>query len=190
MQHETSALLRGRVALCSFVTVEHLLEGQLDFTAMKPYLNSGSKLVSRLYYPSMRHEVDLVLPTIPDRPKPIPAPEDKMQRSFDLPSPIHLTPVEQYLHLTRTVMPALAQTSKRHWPVRNDHCFQRIVLDTICSGVWYDHIARPAYKHLSQAQAAEAVQLCDQIIAERTDLNVLNKQSLAWRGKGRTAGGS
>ena len=74
-----------------------------------------------------------------------------MQRSFDLPPPIHLTPVEQYLHLTRTVMPALAQTSKRHWPVRNDHCFQRIVLDTICSGVWYDHIARPAYKHLIQA---------------------------------------
>jgi hypothetical protein len=115
--------------------------------------------------------------------------EDNMQRSFDLPPPIHPTPVEQYLHLTRTVMPALAQTSKRHWPVRNDHCFQRIVLDTICSGVWYDHIARPAYKHLSQAQAAEAVQLCDQIIAEKTDLNVLNQQSLAWRGKSRTAGG-
>jgi len=26
-----------------------------------------------------------------------------MQRSFDLPPPIHLTPVKQYLHLTRTV---------------------------------------------------------------------------------------
>lgn len=112
-----------------------------------------------------------------------------MQRSFDLLPPIHLTPVEQYLHLTRTVMPALAQTSKRHWPVHNDHCFQRIVLDTICSGVWYDHIARPAYKHLSQAQVEKAVQLCNQIIAEKTDLNMLNQQSLAWRGKGRTADG-
>ena len=37
-QHETSALMRGRVTLCSVATVEHLLEGQLDFTAMKPYL--------------------------------------------------------------------------------------------------------------------------------------------------------
>lgn len=112
-----------------------------------------------------------------------------MQRSFDLPLPIHLTAIEQYLHLTRTVMPALAQTSKRHWPVRNDHCFQRIVLDTICGGVWYDHIARPAYKHLSEAQAVEAVRLCNQIIAEKTDLSVLNQQSLAWRGKGRTTRG-
>ena len=125
---------------------------------------------------------------MPDGLKPSPPTKDKMQRSFDLPQMTHLALVEQYLHLTRTVMPALAQTSKSHWPVRNDHCFQRIVLDTICGGVWYDHIARPAYKHLSQAKAAEAVQLCDQIIAENTDLNVLNQQSLAWRGKGRTAG--
>ena len=110
-----------------------------------------------------------------------------MQRSFDLPQTTLLALVDQYLHMTRTVMPALAQTSKRHWPVRNDHCFQRIVLDTICGGVWYDHVARPAYRHLTQTQAAEAVQLCDQILAEKTDLNVLNQQSLAWRGKSRTA---
>lgn len=51
MQHETSALMRGGVALCSFVTVEHLLEGQLDFPAMKPYLKRGCKLVFRLYGP-------------------------------------------------------------------------------------------------------------------------------------------
>jgi len=136
----------------------------------------------------MRLEAELVLQQIPDWPKPSPPLEDEMQRSFDLPQTTHLALVEQYLHLTRTVMPALAQTSKRHWPVRNDHCFQRIVLDTICGGVWYDHVARPAYRHLTQAQAAEAVQLCDQIIAEKTDLNVLNQQSLAWRGKSRTAG--
>jgi hypothetical protein len=132
----------------------------------------------------MRLEAELVLQNIPDWPNPSPPLEDKMQRSFDLPQTTHLALIEQYLHLTRTVMPALAQTSKRHWPIRNDHCFQRIVLDTICGGVWYDHIARPAYRHLSQAQAAEAVQLCDQIIAEVTDLNVLNGQSLSWRGKG------
>lgn len=111
------------------------------------------------------------------------SPKDTMQPSFDFPPPTRLEPVAQYLHLTRTVMPTLAQTSKRHWPVRNDHCFQRIVLDTICGGVWYDHIARPAYKHLSPAQATLAVQLCEQIIADAADLKVLNQQSLAWRGK-------
>ena len=109
-----------------------------------------------------------------------------MQRSFDLPEATHVALVARYLHLTRTVMPALAHTGKRHWPVRNDHCFQRIVLDTICGGVWYDHIARPAYKHLSESEATHAVQLCDQIIADKIDLNVLNQQSLAWRGKIRT----
>lgn len=110
-----------------------------------------------------------------------------MQRSFDLAQTTSLTLIERYLHLTRTVMPALARTNKRGWPVQNDHCFQRIVLDTICGGVWYGHIARPAYKHLSQIQAAQAVQLCDQIIAGTANINVLNQHSLAWRGKGKAA---
>ena len=51
MQLETSALMRGGVALCSFVTVAHLLKGQLDFPAMKPYLKCGRKFVFRFYGP-------------------------------------------------------------------------------------------------------------------------------------------
>ena len=115
--------------------------------------------------------------------KPEPPQETQLQSRFDLPDTTHRALVEQYLHLTRTVMPALARTTKRHWPVRHDHCFQRIVLDTVCGGVWYNHIARPAYQHLSEHQAAQSVQLCDQIIAGKTSLNLLNQQSLAWRGK-------
>lgn len=106
-----------------------------------------------------------------------------MQRSFDLPQSNHSTLVELYLHLTRTVMPELAQTSKRAWPVRNDHCFQRIVLDTISGGVWYEHITRPAYKNLSLTQVMLAVELCHQIIEGNVDLGELNRQSLVWRGK-------
>ncbi|MFN3846764.1 MAG: hypothetical protein ACK4RZ_13230 [Paracoccaceae bacterium] len=58
MQHKTSALMPGGVALCSCVTVAHLLEGQLDFTAMKPYLDCGRKLVFRFYggWHAMRSE--------------------------------------------------------------------------------------------------------------------------------------
>ena len=122
----------------------------------------------------------------PGLPKPNEMQETMTQRSFDLPETTRFALVEQYLHLTRTVMPALARTTNRHWPVRNDHCFQRIVLDTICGGVWYDHIARPAYRHLSETQAIQSVQLCHEIIAGRSDLSVLNRQSLAWRGKGGT----
>jgi len=106
-----------------------------------------------------------------------------MQQDFDFPQTLPDNPDARYVYLTRTVMPKLARVESRHWPVQNDHCFQRIVLDTICEGVWYDHIARPAYKHLGQIQALAAVRLCEQIIADQIDLTVLNQKSLAWRGK-------
>jgi len=114
--------------------------------------------------------------------------EAQIQSSLDLPKTPHIAMVERYLHLTRMVMPALARSTKRHWPVRNDHCFQRIVLDTICGGNWSDHIPRPAYQHLGKTEAMRAVQLCEQIISGETDLSLLNLQSLTWRGKGRTGG--
>ena len=91
--------------------------------------------------------------------------------------------IQRYLHLTKTIMPALAQTPTNIWPVQNDHCFQRIVLDAVCGGVWYDHVSRPAYSHLSLEQAQRAVQICEDIIAGRSDLADLNQKSLSWRGK-------
>jgi hypothetical protein len=96
--------------------------------------------------------------------------------------------VSRYMTLTKEVMPTLARTSHAHWPVRNDHCFQRIVLDAVCSGIWYDHIPRPAYKHLTREQAAQAVVLCDDIISGDANLAQLNRQSLIWRGKIRLPG--
>lgn len=92
-------------------------------------------------------------------------------------------PVRRYLKLTKQVMPEMASSGAVNWPVSNDHCFQRIVLDAICGGVWYDHIARPAYKHLSATQAERAVQLCENIISGAADIRALNRQSLIWRGK-------
>ena len=89
--------------------------------------------------------------------------------------------IRRYRHLTGTVMPALAKAGSTGWPVRNDHCFQRIVLDAICGGIWYDYIARPAYRHLSIDQASRAVRLCEDILAGKTALTDLNQKSLAWR---------
>ena len=91
--------------------------------------------------------------------------------------------VSRYLVLTKEIMPHLARRSHPHWPVCNDHCFQRIVLDTLCGGVWYDCLPRPAYKNLTHDQAAKAVDLCNKIILGEIDLVVLNDQSLKWRGK-------
>ena len=93
------------------------------------------------------------------------------------------TLIDTYMHLTREVLPSLARSDRTDWPVSEDHCFQRIVLDTICSGVWYEHLDRPAYKQLSDNQARRAVELCQDIAQGRSDLQQLNKHSLIWRGK-------
>lgn len=87
-----------------------------------------------------------------------------------------------WLDLTRTVLPELA--ASRRWPVRHDHCFQRIFLDAACEGRWLDHVAgRPAYKAIDEAKLKNAIELADAVAAGTTDLDVLNRQSLIWRGK-------
>ena len=89
----------------------------------------------------------------------------------------------RYIKLTKEVMPKMARDNVFEWPVQTDHCFQRIVLDNICNGSWYELLERPAYKHLSLDQALKAVKLCEDIISGNADLHALNRQSLIWRGK-------
>lgn len=68
--------------------------------------------------------------------------------------------------------------------MRNDHCFQRILLDAACGGRWLDHVAgRPAYKAIDPARLAAAVALARAVAAGNADLDALNRQSLGWRGK-------
>ena len=93
--------------------------------------------------------------------------------------------VRAYLHLTKEVLPALARKGRRNWPVSEDHCFQRIILDHICGGVWYEYLDRPAYKSLTNDQAQRAVKLYEDIANGHKDLQKLNQQSLIWRGKHR-----
>ena len=95
--------------------------------------------------------------------------------------------VSAYLHLTKEVLPALARKGRRNWPVSEDHCFQRIILDHICGGVWYEYLERPAYKNLTKDQVQRAVKLCEDIVEGNVDLQKLNQQSLIWRGKHRRA---
>ena len=95
------------------------------------------------------------------------------------------TPLEaEWLHLTRITLPDLA--AARGWPVRADHCFQRILLDHAFGGCWYDHIAkRPAYRHADPAALNRAIALGEAAITGEADMAALNRQSLAWRGKDR-----
>lgn len=88
----------------------------------------------------------------------------------------------QWLVLTRETMPALA--ASRGWPVRSDHCFQRILLDAAVGGVWYGAIPeRPAYRHADVAVLTRAVELGRAVVDGSADLAALNRQSLVWRGK-------
>ena len=88
--------------------------------------------------------------------------------------------VRRYLELTRETLPRRARAER--WVVREDHCFQRIVLDNVAGGRWYDAIARPAYRHLSAAQARAAQALAERIDREGDPLlRELNDRSLAWR---------
>ena len=88
----------------------------------------------------------------------------------------------RWLQLTRETLPALA--GSRGWPVRNDHCFQRILLDHAAGRCWYEVIAaRPAYRHADAALLARAVALGEAVAAGEADLVALDRQSLAWRGK-------
>jgi hypothetical protein len=91
----------------------------------------------------------------------------------------------QYLELTNQVLPKLA--SSRKFPVRYNHCFQRIILDNLLGCCWYEVLERgrePAYKQLSEEQLEEAIALANNIITQPDSyLKQLNQNSLHWRGK-------
>ncbi|WP_267382030.1 MULTISPECIES: GCN5-related N-acetyltransferase [unclassified Sphingomonas] len=98
------------------------------------------------------------------------------------PDPARAALETAWLHLTRVTLPALA--APRGWPVRADHCFQRILLDHAFGGCWYDHVARrPAYAHADAAALARAIALGEAAVAGEADMAALNRASLAWRGK-------
>ncbi|MBD1821092.1 hypothetical protein H6F51_00955 [Cyanobacteria bacterium FACHB-DQ100] len=91
----------------------------------------------------------------------------------------------QYLDLTNHVLPDLARS--RHFPVRYNHCFQRIILDNLFDRCWYEVLERkriPAYQQLTEAQLESAIALANSIIAQPDSyLQQLNQNSLNWRGK-------
>ena len=88
----------------------------------------------------------------------------------------------RWFELTREALPAIA--AERGFPVRLDHCFQRILLDNACGTVWYDRIEkRPAYAHAPNTILRAAVELGERVLAGEAELWPLNDSSLAWRGK-------
>ncbi|WP_245173762.1 GCN5-related N-acetyltransferase [Erythrobacter sp. A6_0] len=88
----------------------------------------------------------------------------------------------RWFALTRDRMPDLAR--QRGWPVFEDHCFQRILLDNAVGDKWDLEIPAPAYRNASDELLERAMALGEGAIAGTEDLADLNRNSLAWRGKG------
>lgn len=87
---------------------------------------------------------------------------------------------DRWLRLTRETLPSLAVG--RGWPVNQDHCFQRILLDNAFGGRWYDHVKeRPAYAKAPEEALARAVALGEACVEGTADLAELNRRSVAWR---------
>ncbi len=93
---------------------------------------------------------------------------------------------QRWFDLTRETMPFLAQD--RDWPVRFDHCFQRILLDNASGAKWSETIPAPAYRNAPTAILQQAISLGEAVVAGEQDLVRLNDRSLNWRGKSKGPG--
>ncbi|PZU76008.1 MAG: GCN5-related N-acetyltransferase [Sphingomonas sp.] len=101
---------------------------------------------------------------------------------FDIPSSATVRKAQEarWLELTHVALPALA--APRDSLLRDDHCFQRVLLDAACGGCWYDHIPRrPAYAHAPDAVLDRAIAIGEALVAGAADLVPLDKQSRRWR---------
>jgi RimJ/RimL family protein N-acetyltransferase len=86
----------------------------------------------------------------------------------------------QWRDLVECRLPGAARPD---WPVRLDHCFARILLDNACGGPWRDQIRPPAHANTPRDQLELAIALGEAVLAGQADLALLNRRSLAWRGK-------
>lgn len=78
----------------------------------------------------------------------------------------------RWRELTDRTLPHAATDA---WPVRLNHCFQRILLDHATGGVWYDSIAgRPAYAHAPSQMLEDAIATGEAVLSGDADLRALN----------------
>jgi hypothetical protein len=89
---------------------------------------------------------------------------------------------ERYRTLVHERLPAAADRAE-DWPIAQDHCFARVVLNNVFEGVWYDHVdGRPAYKHLSGDNLGTAIAIAERMLQSGVALvTELHEQSLRWR---------
>jgi hypothetical protein len=80
----------------------------------------------------------------------------------------------------RDDLPAAARLHPE-WPIRLDHCFGRVILDTVCGAPWREVVRPPAWRNLPPERLETAIALAEAILAGRADLQALNTASLQLR---------
>ncbi len=97
-------------------------------------------------------------------------------------TPEDTTAVARFKELTEVALPDMARLHR--WPIRFDHCFKRICLDWAFGDVWYNHLKRPAERHL-RGEALGRVVACAEALAagDPALLRERDAASLRWRGK-------
>ena len=88
--------------------------------------------------------------------------------------------LSRWLTLTRHTLPEMA--GEQDWPIRLDHCFMRVCLDTALGRRWDTVVRRPAIRHMTEAELARAVAVAELVVRDPGRLPQLNAQSLAMRG--------
>ncbi|KAG8526922.1 uncharacterized protein KY384_008351 [Bacidia gigantensis] len=116
------------------------------------------------------------------------------------------TLVDAWRTLYTITLPNLAKlksSAQTHWPVQADHCFARIILDSVIgrgeeytetsSSVtstenriatpWTERLKSPAIKNMTEAELSRCVTLGEAIAGGKANLVELDERSLAARGK-------
>lgn len=87
------------------------------------------------------------------------------------------------MQLTNVVLPSISL--ERGFPVTLNHCHQRICLDTLFQGCWYEFLVVgkiPAYRQLDVDQLQQLVDIAQSLVdGDLKHINLLNQQSLDWR---------
>jgi len=92
----------------------------------------------------------------------------------------------KYIHVTSKILPNLAR--EKNWVIRQDHCFQRVILDNIFGDIWYKYLdkdgEKPAYQQLDHDELEEALELANKMQRNGSEsVDVLNSKSLHFRDK-------
>lgn len=85
----------------------------------------------------------------------------------------------RWRHLVECRLPDAARNT--NWPINADHCFARVLLDNVLGVPWRHVVHPPAWRNTPIKQLERAIELGEDVLAGRVDLERLNTASLTMR---------